>query len=53
MVPNRYDDGGFSGGNVQRRGMQRLMADIAAGKVDIILVYKIDCLTRSLVSTAL
>jgi len=52
VVPDRYDDGGFSGGNVQRPGMQRLLADIAAGKVDIILVYKIDRLTRSLADFA-
>jgi DNA invertase Pin-like site-specific DNA recombinase len=52
VVPDRYDDGGFSGGNVQRPGMQRLLADIAAGKDDIILVYKIDRLTRSLADFA-
>jgi site-specific DNA recombinase len=44
----RYDDGGFSGGNINRPGLQRLLADVAAGNVDIILVYKIDRLTRSL-----
>ena len=48
LLPGRYDDGGFSGGNLQRAGLQRLLADIAAGKVDIILIYKIDRLTRSL-----
>ena len=48
VVPERYDDGGFSGGNMQRPGLVRLLADIAAGKIDIILVYKIDRLTRSL-----
>jgi site-specific DNA recombinase len=52
VVSDRYDDGGFSGGNVQRPGMQRLLADIAAGRVDIILVYKIDRLTRSLADFA-
>jgi site-specific DNA recombinase len=52
VVPDRYDDGGFSGGNIQRPGMKRLMADIAAGKIDIILVYKIDRLTRSLADFA-
>lgn len=52
VIPDRYDDGGFSGGNVQRPGMQRLLADVAAGKVDIILVYKIDRLTRSLADFA-
>ncbi len=52
LVPDRYDDGGFSGGTMQRPGMQRLMADVAAGKVDVILVYKIDRLTRSLADFA-
>ena len=50
--PERYDDGGFSGGNMQRPGLVRLLADVAAGKVDIILVYKIDRLTRSLADFA-
>ncbi|MEO9826801.1 MAG: recombinase family protein [Paracoccaceae bacterium] len=44
----RYDDGGFSGGNMERPGMKRLLADVAAGKIEIILLYKIDRLTRSL-----
>ncbi len=52
VVPERYDDGGFSGGNMERPGLKRLMADVAAGKVDIILLYKIDRLTRSLADFA-
>ena len=52
LNPERYDDGGFSGGNIQRPGLKRLMADVAAGKVDIILLYKIDRLTRSLADFA-
>jgi site-specific DNA recombinase len=52
VVPERYDDGGFSGGNMQRPGLVRLLADVAAGKVDVILVYKIDRLTRSLADFA-
>ena len=52
LLPERYDDGGFSGGNMDRPGLKRLLADVAAGKVDIILVYKIDRLTRSLVDFA-
>jgi DNA invertase Pin-like site-specific DNA recombinase len=52
VLPDRYDDGGFSGGNMQRPGMSRLMADVAADKVDIILLYKIDRLTRSLADFA-
>ena len=52
LILERYDDGGFSGGNMERPGLKRLMADVAAGKVDIILVYKIDRLTRSLADFA-
>ncbi|GGD85420.1 hypothetical protein GCM10011515_01370 [Tsuneonella deserti] len=48
LVDDRYDDGGFSGGHMERPGLKRLLADIDAGKVDIILLYKIDRLTRSL-----
>ena len=48
LNPERYDDGGFTGGNMQRPGLKRLLDDVAAGKVDIILLYKIDRLTRSL-----
>ena len=47
-----YDDGGFSGGNLERPAMQRLLADIAAGRVDTVVVYKIDRLTRSLADFA-
>ncbi len=43
-----YDDGGFSGGSMERPALKRLLADIAAGKVDVVVVYKIDRLTRSL-----
>lgn len=46
--PERYDDGGFSGGTMQRPGLKRLLADIEAGLVDVVLLYKIDRLTRSL-----
>jgi len=47
-VNDGYDDGGYSGGNVDRPALKRLLADIEAGRVDIIVVYKIDRLTRSL-----
>ena len=47
-LPDRYDDGGFSGSNMERPGLQRLLADMDAGKVDVIVVYKIDRLSRSL-----
>ena len=48
-LPDRYDDGGFSGGNLKRPAFQRLMSDIRKGRVDMIVVYKIDRLSRSLV----
>ena len=47
-LPDRYDDGGFSGGNLDRPAMARLLADIEAGKVDCVVVYKVDRLSRSL-----
>ena len=47
-LPDRYDDGGFTGGNMERPALKRLMADIEAGKVDCIVVYKVDRLSRSL-----
>ena len=52
VLPARYDDGGFSGGNTERPALQRLLADIAAGRVKIIVVYKVDRLTRSLADFA-
>jgi site-specific DNA recombinase len=48
QIPDLYDDGGISGGTLGRPALQRLLADVAAGLVDIIVVYKIDRLTRSL-----
>lgn len=48
VLNTRYDDGGFSGGNLTRPALQRLLADINEGKVDLVVVYKIDRLTRSL-----
>lgn len=47
-VPHTYDDGGYSGGSMERPGLKQLLADVAAGKVDVIVVYKVDRLTRSL-----
>ena len=47
-LPQHYDDGGFSGGNMDRPALNRLLADIAAGKVDCVVVYKVDRLSRSL-----
>lgn len=51
-LPNRYDDGGFSGGNIERPAMKRLLADIEAGEVDCVVVYKVDRLSRSLLDFA-
>ncbi|MDP8238395.1 MAG: recombinase family protein [Candidatus Hatepunaea meridiana] len=51
-LPERYDDGGFTGGNMERPAMKRLMADIEAGKIDCIVVYKVDRLSRSLMDFA-
>ncbi len=48
VLDTLYDDGGFSGGNLTRPALQRLLADIKAGHVDLVVVYKIDRLTRSL-----
>ena len=42
IIPEHYDDGGFSGGNMNRPALERLLEDINAGKVDMIVVYKID-----------
>ena len=47
-VADDYDDPGFSGGNTDRPGLKRLMADIERGQIDIVVVYKIDRLSRSL-----
>jgi site-specific DNA recombinase len=47
-LPDRYDDGGFTGGNMDRPALKRLLADIEAGKLDCVVVYKVDRLSRSL-----
>lgn len=52
LNPTTYDDGGFSGGNVERPALKRLIADVEAGKVKVIVVYKVDRLTRSLADFA-
>ena len=51
-LPESYDDGGWSGGNLNRPALQRMMADVRAGLIDIVVVYKIDRLSRSLVNFA-
>jgi len=48
VLPTMYDDGGFSGGTMERPALKLLLGDIGAGKVDVVVVYKIDRLTRSL-----
>src|SRR6266849_6728975 len=48
LIRSRYDDGGYSGGSTDRPDLQRLLDDIRARKIDVIVVYKVDRLTRSL-----
>jgi len=48
LVKTAYDDGGYSGGSMERPALRRLMADIEAGRIDVIVVYKVDRLTRAL-----
>src|ERR1700733_8400190 len=52
LVRSRYDDGGYSGGSPDRPDLQRLLDDIRARKLDVIVVYKVDRLTRSLADFA-
>lgn len=51
-LPERYDDGGFTGANTDRPALQKLLADIEAGEVDCVVVYKVDRLSRSLLDFA-
>lgn len=52
LIRAKYDDGGFSGGNTERPALQRLLEDVRTGKINIIVVYKVDRLTRSLADFA-
>jgi site-specific DNA recombinase len=52
LIPGRYDDGAFSGASLDRPALQQLLADVRAGQIDIVLVYKVDRLTRSLADFA-
>ena len=52
LSPEFYDDGGFSGGNMNRPGLAQLMAEVKAGRIQVIVVYKVDRLTRSLADFA-
>ena len=51
-LSDRYDDGGYSGGSMERPGLEQLLSDVRDGRIDIIVVYKVDRLTRSLVDFA-
>ncbi len=51
-MPTRYDDGGYSGGSLERPALKRLLDDVAANKINVIVVYKVDRLTRSLADFA-
>jgi len=51
-ITTHYDDGGYSGGSMERPALRQLLADIDAGKVDTVVVYKVDRLTRSLADFA-
>ena len=52
VLPERYDDGGYTGANLERPALRRLLANIEAGQIDAILVYKLDRLSRSLLDFA-
>ncbi|MBU8900854.1 recombinase family protein [Corallococcus sp. M34] len=52
LVDERYDDGGFTGANMERPAFQRLLQDVDAGRVDVVVVYKVDRLSRSLLDFA-
>lgn len=52
VIPETYDDGGFTGANLERPGFARLMQDAEAGKIDVVVVYKVDRLSRSLLDFA-
>src|SRR5664279_5205392 len=52
LVPDRYDDGGLSGASLDRPALQKLLTDVSGGKITIVVVYKVDRLTRSLADFA-
>src|SRR6201982_1901312 len=52
LIPTRYDDGAFSGASLDRPALQQLLAEVRSGKIDVIVVYKVDRLTRSLADFA-
>jgi site-specific DNA recombinase len=52
LIPGRYDDGAFTGASLDRPALKQLLADVRASTIDIVLVYKVDRLTRSLADFA-
>ena len=52
VVKEGYDDGGISGGHMDRQALQRMLCDLKAGKIDVVVVYKVDRLSRSLADFA-
>jgi site-specific DNA recombinase len=52
LLPDRYDDGGYTGGNMERPALKQLMADIEGGRIDCVVIYKVDRLSRSLLDFA-
>ena len=52
LIRDHYDDGGFSGGSMERPALQKLLDDVAPGRIDVVVVYKVDRLTRSLADFA-
>src|SRR6266567_156761 len=52
VVADRYDDGGYTGGNLERPALQKLLTDLKAGKIDCVVIYKVDRLSRSLLDFA-
>ena len=52
LIPDHYDDGGLSGASLDRPALQSLLADVRAGRINIVVVYKVDRLTRSLADFA-
>src|SRR3984885_16065395 len=52
LIPHHYDDGGFTGANIDRPALKQLLADVEAGNVDCVVVYKVDRLSRSLLDFA-
>ena len=52
LLPDRYNDGGFSGGSMERPALQRLLTDIESRRIDVVVVYKVDRLTRALTDFA-